>query len=189
MRQLLLVSGSLLPLVSSVVYIASILKGKSRPHRMTRLLMVVIGVLFYGSLLAGHDTSGVWLALVSLVQAVIIWLLSLKWGMGGKDRLDFICLGLCVAGLGLWLVSGQSLFGLGMSILADLVACVPSLRKTICWPHTESAAFFLLDTGAGLLIVLAGPFTWRAVLFPAYIVLINALYVAVICWPRAHDKS
>ena len=184
MRTSLLGLGVLLPVVSSGVYVASILRGKSRPHRMTRLLLVVICALSFGALAAAHDHAAIWLALVSLVQAVAIWALSLKRGLGGRDRLDFICLALCAVGLFLWLGSGQSLFGLSMSIVADFIACVPSIRKTIRLPHTESWLFFGIDTIAGACVALASSHTFTALLYPVYITLFNAAFVVVIVWPR-----
>jgi hypothetical protein len=181
----LLFIGSLLPIVASAVYVLSIIRGKSRPHRMTRLLLMLITGLSSVSLLAGHDRSGVWLALVSFVQSVIIWLLSLKWGMGGRERLDFVCFGLCAMGIVLWLASGTALVGLVASIVADFIAIVPSLRKTIRLPHTEDGVFYALDVVAGSLVLFAGPLAWRSMLFPGYIALINVVFVTVIyCSPH-----
>jgi hypothetical protein len=151
---------------------------------MTRLLMVVIGTLSFGALWAAGDASGIWLALTSLVQALFIWALSFKRGIGGRDRLDIICLVLCLMGAVLWLVSGQSLLGLILSIVADIIACVPSLLKTVRLPHTESVWFYVLDTIAGGCIVFASAHTQAAMLFPVYIVLANGVFVAVIWWPR-----
>ena len=185
MRTALLIIGSLLPIVSSFTYVVSILKGESKPQRMTRFLMVVITALATISLWANGDTSGLWLALTSLLQAVLI--LVLCWGrrgIGGGSRLDWACLGLCVVGIVLWLAWNQSLLGLLASIAADLVACIPSLHKTVRLPHTESLAFYALDTVAGLCVFLAGPFGWQAALFPLYIVLINAAFVLVIAFGR-----
>lgn len=184
MRNVLLLLGALLPLVSAGVYMTSVVQGKSRPQRTTRLLMVVIGGLSFWALAAAHDHSGVLLALVSFVQAVAIWGLSFKRGIGGSGRLDFVCLGLCATGVVLWLACGQSLFGLCMSIIADVVACVPSFCKTVRLPHTESLAFYALDTVAGLCILLASARTLPALLYPAYIVLINSAFVLAIWWPR-----
>ena len=185
MRSVLLVAGVVLPLLSSPTYVYSIWKGRSKPQRTTRFLLMVATGLSFGALLAGHDTSGVWLALVSFIETVIIWLLSLRRGMGGRGRLDMFCVALCGLGLVLWMLSGQSLVGLLLSIVADCIACIPSLVKTIRLPHTETPLFFAMGSCAGVCILLAGPFTWRAALFPAYIALINAVYVGVICWPRA----
>ncbi len=155
---------------------------------MTRLLLVVITAVMTGSLWAAHDTSGIWLALLSFVQAIVIWLLSLKRGMGGRDRLDMVCLLLCFIGIGLWQWSNQPLIGLIASIAADIMAALPSLRKTVRLPHTELALFYALDVIAALAIMFAGPLTPMTMLFPAYIASINATYVLVIRWPRAAQK-
>lgn len=181
MRNVFLAAGTLLPLLGTGVYVVSILRGISKPHRMTRLLLTVITGLSFFALLAGHDTSGVWLALVSFVQAIGIYLLSLKYGMGGRDTFDFICMALCTAGLAAWWVTGESLSGLLASILADLVAVLPSLRKTWRLPHTEDGWFYAIDTIAAALIVIAGPYHVSAVLFPGYIFGINAVF-AVAVW-------
>ena len=189
MRTAILLVASLLPLIGSVTYIRSIFKGKTVPQRMTRLLMLVISALAFISLWADGDTSGIWLALASLVQAAIIWLLSFRYGMGGRDRLDILCFILCFAGIGLWWVSGDALIGLLAFIVADFVAVIPSLVKTVRLPHTELALFYLLDVVASGLIVLVGPYSWQALLYPTYLLAINLAFVMVIRWPRAVTET
>ena len=90
MRTVLLIIGSLLPFISGLTYVVSVLRGKSKPQRMTRLLLVVITALATVSLWSSGDTSGFWLALTSLAESLIIWILSLKRGMGGQDTLDWV---------------------------------------------------------------------------------------------------
>ena len=189
MRTGLLIAGSLLPVSSALIYIISILKGKSKPQRMTRFLLVVITTVMTASLWAASDRLGVWLALVSWLQALCIWILSFRHGVGGGDRLDLICLALCVLGLGLWLLSSLPWIGLVASIVADLIASLPALRKTIRLPHTELALFYGLDAIAGVLVLLASLFNPGAVLFPAYIAAINFVFVVAIKWPRSRAAT
>lgn len=184
MRESLLIIGLLLPLAATAAYTGSILKGKSLPQRMTRFLLVVITAVMTGSLWANGDTSGLWLALTSFLQSIFLWVLSFKYGLGGRDTLDMICLVLCLAGLGLWLIADEPWIGLLASIAADAIAMVPALRKTIRLPHTEMALFYAIDTMAGLAIMFAGPLTLEAIVFPVYIAVINFAFVAVIKWPR-----
>lgn len=184
MRTLLLIIGSLLPVVSSATYVVSIWRGQTRPERMTRFLLMIITLLMFGSLWLGGDTSGVWLALISFVQAMVIWVLSLRRGMGGRDTLDFVCLGLCAVGIVVWVASGRAWAGMLISIVADIIATAPAIRKTIRWPGTELALFYILDTFAGIAIMLAGPYTVSAMVFPAYIIFINIVFVIAIRWPR-----
>lgn len=184
MKLTLLLIGSGLPLLSAVAYSVSIIRGKSRPQRMTRLLLVFIGALSFATLWAAHDTAAIWLALVSLVEAIVIWALSWRGGMGGRGRLDGICFGLCVLGMVLWLASGESLVGLVMAVAADFVACLPALRKTLRWPHTEPALFYASGVLAALAIALASAHTFRALLYPVYIMVIDSVFVVAIRWPR-----
>ncbi len=184
MRTVLLIAGSLLPIVSGVIYSVSIIKGKSRPQRMTRFLLLFITGVMTVSLWASGDTSGLWLALTSFLESLLILGLSFRRGIGGRDKLDIICLGLCLLGVLLWILTNQPWVGLVASIVVDLIACIPSLKKTIRLPHTEIASFYLLGTIAGLLVSLAGPFTLAAMILPAYIALVNLVFVFVIVWPR-----
>jgi hypothetical protein len=184
MRTILLTIGTLLPLIGAALYAASIFKGKTMPQRTTRFLLALVTAITLGSLWAQNDTSGVWLALASFIEATVILVLSFKYGMGGKDRLDFVCIAICLVGVTLWLSSGRPWIGLIASIAADLVASAPSFIKTVRFPHTEFGLFYALGVVSGLAIVFAGPFTLEAVIFPAYIISIDLAYTVVIWWPR-----
>lgn len=172
--------AALLPLIGGLAYIRSIFSGRTVPQRMTRLLMLLITGLSFGSLLADGDTSGVWLALASFAQAGIVWALSFRYGMGGRDKLDFICFCLCFAGIAVWWATGDALLGLLAFIAADFVAVLPALVKTIRLPHTELGLFYGLDVIAAALILLVGPYGWQAVLYPAYLLVINGVFVLAI---------
>ena len=172
--------GTALPTISVLVYIRSILKGQTRPHRTTYLLLSMITGLSFASLLASRDTSGVWLAGVSFVQCLIVLGLALKFGMGGKDPFDVVCIGLCALGILAWLLTGESLMGLIASIVADFLAVLPTLRKVWRHPHTEVWLFYALDAIAAGFILGAGPYAVRAMIFPGYLLAINAVCAALI---------
>jgi hypothetical protein len=141
-------------------------------------------------LLAGHDHSGVWLALTSCFQSIVLWILSLWYGIGSLfDYLDILCLVLCIGGVTVWLSSGQSLSGLLASIAADFIACIPSLYKTFRLPHTETITFYALDSIAGFCMLFSTSFTLQAAPFPLYIATINGAYVTTIIARRMCQGS
>jgi len=189
MKLLLLWVGCGLPIISTAIYIRDIIYGSVRPQRMTRFLMFLIAIISWAALVAGQDRAGVWLALVSLLQTIVLLGLSFKWGIGGRDWLDFVCLLLCAIGIGLWLASRQSLFGLVLSILADLLACVPSLVMSWRLPHTELAAFYWLDVVASACVAAAAPLHWQAQLYPGYLVLINTVFGLAIWHGRRKQRK
>lgn len=187
MQQIILIVGAVLPLVSSWVYIASILRGHTKPQRTTRFLMALITGMSFFALLAAGDMSGMWLALTSFVQSLVIFCLALRWGIGGRNWLDVVCIVLCVTGIVAWLRADEPVVGLVAAIVADFIAIIPALVKTWRLPHTETVWFFVLDGLAGLLIIVAGPHDAFSLAYPAYILLANAIFVVAILRPRGPD--
>lgn len=189
MRNIFLIAGTISPLISSAVYVHAIFARNVRPQRMTRLLMMLISALSFAALAARHDVPGALLAFTSFLPAIVLWVVSLKRGMGGSDPLDYVCLALCCVGSVLWLVSGDSFLGLVLSVIADIVACVPSLVKTIKLPHTEIASYYLIDVIAGGFIALVAVPTLSGLLYPLYLAAINGAFVVAIVWPRDNKAS
>lgn len=177
-----ILTSTLLVLTSPILYIRAISKGRAKPHRTTRFTILVTTILGTTSLLAQHDTVAVWLAGASALQAIVIFLLSFKFGMGGWAKSDIACLIIATIGIVAWQTTTDPIFGLFASIFADLVGMVPTLIKTYRFPNTEIASYFVFDTFAGLFSLLAVK-TWtvQEVSYPIYIFLIN-LAVAILVW-------
>jgi len=83
MDKIFIIISSLLALISPVIYAKAILRGDAKPHRTTRIVILLITVLATASLFAQHNTVAIWLAGVSTLQAIVIFALSIKRGMGG----------------------------------------------------------------------------------------------------------
>jgi hypothetical protein len=185
MHNALLLCGACIPIISTVIYVRSIVRGETKPHRVTYGLFVAITGLVLGSLAAGRDTSGVWLALAAFVQVAIIFALSVKFGMGGKEPFDITCTVLCSMGVILWLATGESLIGLFAGITADFLALLPAMRKMWRYPHTETWVFYAIDVLASVSILAAGPYGWRAFLYPLYLGLVNSACAVIIVHRRS----
>ena len=159
-----------------MVYAISILKGKAKPHRVTRLVLLTTTFLATLSLFLQHDTVAIWLAGVSLLQSSVIFILSIKFGWGGWNKLDIFCLVIAFLGIILWQTTANPVFALYASILADFFGMIPTIIKTYKHPETEEWRFFAIDTVAGLLSLLAiTNWSLTAALFPAYIFVINGV--------------
>ncbi len=185
MQTLLIITGSILPLASLIVYARSILKGDTKPHRTTRFVLLLITTLSTASLIAQHDTVAVWLAGVSTLQAIIIFYLSIKRGMGGWAKVDILCLVIALFGIVIWRTTNDPILGLYFAIFADFTGMIPALIKTYKLPHTENVWFFALDTIAGLLTLFAvNSFTAEQIAYPAYVLVINLIMMFLILRPK-----
>ena len=185
MTNYLIITSSILALISPLTYVYAILKGQAKPHRTTRLVLLLITSLTTISLFPQQDRGAIYLAAVSTLQSVIIFILSLKYGMGGYAKSDLTCLGIALLGIILWQVTQNPILGLYSAILADFTGMIPALVKTFYKPETESWYFYGLDVGAALFSTLAiNSETLSSYAYPLYILLINLIMVLLIVRPR-----
>lgn len=189
MQTILIVLSSALTLISPLFYGRAILNGEARPHRTTCLVLLLITALSTSSLVAEHNTVAVWLAATSTLQSIVIFMLSIKYGMGGWEKLDMVCLLIALAGIVAWQTTQNPLLGLYFSILADFTGMIPSIVKTYRFPETEIATYFSIDSVAGILSLLASvTLTLADIAYPIYIFLINGLMAVLVLLPRFAKK-
>jgi len=169
-----------------MVYIHSIFQGKTRPHRTTRFVLMVITILSVWSL-STDKSAAFWLALASAIQCAAVFVLSIKRGMGGWARLDIICLVIALVGISIWQSTGYPVIGLYASILADFIGYIPAFVKTYMLPDTEDWRFFAIDTVASVFTFMAlETFTPYSLGYPVYIFLANVGMVILIFSRKHH---
>lgn len=187
MKQLFLVVSIILPLCSPFIYAKSILRGEAKPHRTTRLVILIISLITTASLIAQHDQVAVWLSLVSTLQAIIIFTLSLKYGMGGSSKLDLICLTGALIGMAIWKMTDNPAMGLYFAIGADFTGVLPTLFKTYRLPMTENWVFYALDAiAAGCNLLALTVWTVAAFSYPLYLLTVNAV-IALLSFSRRYN--
>lgn len=190
MQSAFIAISSILALISPLIYAQSIVKGKVKPHRTTRLVLLIITTLATASLFVQGNTVAVWLAGVSMLQSIVIFTLSIKRGMGGWSPIDLLCLAIALIGIILWKTTNNPEVALVASLVADFTGMIPAIIKTYHFPETEDWRFFGLDTLAGLFTIMAvSTRTWQEYAFPLYIFLINTVMVCLILRPQAKFSS
>lgn len=145
---------------SGASYLVATLRGRTRPHRVTWFLWALIpGVIF-----AAQASEGVgaqrWATFVIGLMPALVFLASFRaqaeWHV---TRFDAACGALSLAGLAWWLLTEEGLVAICLAIAADMLAGIPTLRKSYAAPHTEHAPAYLLG-GAGALLALLTLDAW-----------------------------
>ncbi|MFA5136422.1 MAG: hypothetical protein WC489_03430 [Patescibacteria group bacterium] len=181
MQRLYIVISSTLALISPLIYSHAIIKGKAKPHRTTRLVLLIITSLTTASLFAQHNTVAIWLAGVSTIQSILIFILSIKHGMGGWSKSDLLCLMISLIGILLWRITLNPAIALYFAILADFSGMIPALIKTYHFPETEVWSFFFLDVCASAFSLCAiREWSVEEFSYPLYIMLINSVMVLLV---------
>jgi len=114
----------------------------------------------------------------------ILWL-SLRKGIGGLTRLDVLCYALLGIDMVVWLTTRSAFLALHLTVLADVIAFLPTLIKTWRQPDSETATFFIVGAIAPLFSILAATtYDYGVLLFPLYLAVVNMVEVLLIYRPR-----
>jgi len=156
MRAALLTLSIVLELVASFIYCASIIRGRTKPHRITRLvLMFILSLGFISIVSAKGNLGAVLYSGVSCAFGIACFGLSIRRGMGGSSLFDWICFAIAMCGVIGWRLTGNAVLSIWLASLADFVAYLPAYVKTWKHPNTESPWLYILSFLGGLLSVIA----------------------------------
>lgn len=178
---LFLILSAVIGFTTPLLGIYFILKGTFKPQRMTRFLIALIMMLMVGTLYAAKDTNGIYLASAQLLGTLILFIMSIKYGLGGRSKFDLLIFVMAICSLIIWQTTQNPILGLLMSIITDLVAYTPTLIKIWKLPHTEDWRFYLSDVVASTFSLLSiTTFDLKTLAFPTYILAINTTSVVMI---------
>jgi lipid-A-disaccharide synthase-like uncharacterized protein len=136
------VIGILAGIISSIAYIIyfySILKGESKPSRVTWWIWTFMGGVLALSYYFSGARDTIWAPIVEFIGPLITALLAIKYGEGGiEDKADIICFAGGVLSIILWAVSGSPELALFTNLAVDTFAIIPTVKKSFLRPHEES---------------------------------------------------
>ena len=164
--------GALASATGQVAYVRDTLQGRSSPNRVTFTLWAAAPLLAFAvELDAGVGLRSLMTFMVGAGPlAVLIASFISNSASWRITWFDLTCGGLSVAGTVGWLLTRQSLVGLGAAIAADALAGVPTVVKSWRRPDTETAAGYAGAVVNALITLLTlTRFVAAEALFPAYI--------------------
>lgn len=152
-------------------YLIDIFKGKTKPERTTWFIWSVLGVTaFISQLQLGAHWSLVF-AGMNAAGNLAVFLLSLKFGVGGWKRSDVVALVIATVGIIASFIIEDPLVALLGVIVADFAGTVLTLQKTFIMPSSEtSITWFFLGTSSLFGALSVGEWNLELLLYPLYMV-------------------
>ena len=169
-----------LSIISPIFYTKSMLKGKVKPHRVTRLIVWLASLAGLLGVLNSSNSAGKIFALIFLIRATYLLIMAVIYGVGGLQKLDLYCLFFGVLALVAYYTTRSGLLTISLGIAADLIGYLPTFVKTYKKPESEDPLFFSIEGLASLFAIFA---IWELVpdiLFPIYFLLSSMTVVALI---------
>jgi hypothetical protein len=136
------ITAALLAIAGNLPYIWDIWKERVKPHPYTWFVWsIVSGIVFFGQLAKGAGIGALPTA-ASEVFTIIIFLFSLKFGFKGIRTIDTVFLVIALLGIVPWILTSDPTLSVVIAVGIDLVAFVPTLRKTWQHPSTETPILY-----------------------------------------------
>lgn len=172
--------AGILAVIQAILYVVSILRGKTRPARASYAIWSVVQVISVASYIASGATDTKWVPIVLTISAITIFVLSIKRGMGGLTKLDISCLIIAAVAIILWLTTNSPEIAVYTSLMASTVAYIPIVKKSYLFPDTENTLSWTLYATAVLLNVCALTSLNPAIVLPPVVSLIFSSTIALL---------
>jgi len=174
-------ASGILMMLSVIPYARSILRGETKPQRMTWFIWTVLILIAFFSQLAKGATWSLLLTAGDAIAIIISFILSIKFGVGGLRKIDIISL--CGAGVSLilWYLTKEPAVALFLIIIIDLIGANLTIIKTWKNPETENwVGWGICGVGGFLGVLAVGSFNFVLLSYPIYICLINTIMAVII---------
>lgn len=189
------VAAAFLQFFAFAFYIIDILRGKTKPNRITWWVLTLVSSVTAASYFASGARETIWLPLAYTFSFVSVAILSLWYGEGSVtvNRIDQISLVGVMASMLFWFLFNSPVVALFMNMLTEFIGLVPTMLKAYERPWTESKLSWSTTTFASVLNIFAIP-SWRLAVsaYPIFLFITNAAVLIALFLPKKnlnHTKA
>jgi len=180
-----------LRLMSGGRYAWGVFNGRARPNPVTWFLWGSTAmVAFAAQLNEGVGAQALVTFVLGLGPLTVALLATVRGHLRAHlTPFTFVCAAITLGGIFLWQVTSDATFAIVCSIVADIAASLPTLRKGYKDPSSEYALPYFLSM-CSMVITLLTITTWnfQTYAFPLYMLLINCVLFAMPL-RRPHHKT
>ena len=176
--------AGIIGLLGFVPYFVEIFQGKTRPNRASWWIWGILGVILGWSYYSAGAIHSIWVPICYAICQLLTALLSLKFGEGGWNRLDKICLLGALFSLFLWWLFDSPTIAMISCLVIDSLGALPTLRKSCVYPEGESLLSWSIFFSANTLNLFAiGEWNLALSAYPLYLFFLSGSLVIILSRP------
>ena len=142
MKETLALIAALIAIGGNVPYLRDVILRRAKPHPYTWFVWTIVSAItFFGQLAKGAGIGALPTGVAEFFT-LLIFLFSLRNGFKNIRSSDTFFLVAALAGIGLWILSDDPTGSVIIAVAIDLIAFVPTLRKTWHRPKTETPILY-----------------------------------------------
>ena len=151
MKEAIALIAAALAIVGNIPYLKDVINKRVQPHPYTWLVWsLVSGVTFFGQLAKGAGVGAIPTG-ASEIFTIIIFFFSLRYGFSKVEKRDTYFLVAALLGIIPWLLTKDPTISVIIVVAIDLIAFIPTLRKTWNYPTTETPALYSMNVARHIL--------------------------------------
>lgn len=145
MKEIMVFVAVILAIVGNVPYLRDVMTNKIQPHPYTWLVWsIVSAVTFFGQVVKGGGIGSIPTGIAELFT-IVIFLFSLRYGFRDIEKRDTYFLIAALLGLIPWALTKDPTLSVVTVVSIDVVAFVPTLRKTWHRPKGETSILYAMN--------------------------------------------
>lgn len=171
-------------LAAYVLYwVAIVGKKTTKPKRTTWFIWSALNVILTLTYYKSGAQETIWMNVGCSIGSIGTAILSIKYGKGGREKLDIACFMAGIAGLLLWAYAGpRAAFWLESGV--DIVAIIPTLKSAWETPEHEDKLAWSVTGLAVVLNIVAlffmSELTAEIIAYPAYVFVMDITIVILL---------
>ncbi|HUD07312.1 MAG TPA: hypothetical protein VMR34_05500 [Candidatus Saccharimonadales bacterium] len=166
--------GGIIYILGDIPYILDTVKGKTKPHRISWLLFLTLNLIYLANQWSLGARSSLYLVVSWILITLVVFLLSIKKGVGGFAKLDILCLSGAIIGLLLWWILKTPLVSLYCNLLVSTLSYIPTVKKGYFKPNTETHLSWFTTSVAGIFgSISVGKLDAKLLVVPVYSVIVS----------------
>jgi len=186
---ILAIIGVFPALVGYSLYFRSIFRGLTKPHAFTWITFFLLDATVFAAQVIRGGGPGAWLTIAGALGNFAIIIFAIRWGEKHITKSDWISFTGALSGIVLWWLTNDPLVAVVIAALVNLLAVLPTLRKSFSKPFEESITIWGLDIIRFSLAVAAlTSLNLTTALFPIATILTNATLVTMVLIRRCQLK-
>ncbi|MBP7767090.1 hypothetical protein KA068_01030 [Candidatus Saccharibacteria bacterium] len=189
MKEIIGAIAVILTFVAYVPYYRDILKGKTHPHVYSWSLWGLLTVLLVALQIKGGAGAATWVTAAAGLLCIGVVFLSLKKGKKDITTSDTVVAVLALAAIGFWLVADQPIISIILVIVADMLAFIPTVRKSWYKPYSETLSLYVTNAVRFFLALAAvETYTFLSASWIVAWAVVNALFSVLLIVRRKQVK-
>lgn len=177
-----------LSIIGHTPYILDTFYGRTKPHVFTWFIWSVVTTLAFLGQLAKGGAAGAWGTGITGLMAITITILALRNKRMDITNSDRVFFGIAIIAIVLWVVTKDPTISVVIATFIDACAFLPTIRKTMKDPRSETFATYSLNILRHSLSLFAlGSYNLATILYPAYLLTMNTVITIIMLRPKIKD--